>query len=171
MKKICFVIILVIFSIILLSCASQRNSGSESSNTGSNTGSNTSSNPESNPASNSPGTVNLRATQERYGSGINLEGAQRHTVVRGDTLARIARARYGYSYYYPLIFVASRNTIQNPDRIYTGSVLVIPNLERNLSNAEARANLKNILIELAVFEEQRGNIRTATDMRNLANDL
>ena len=163
MKKICYVVILVIFSIILLSCASQRNSGSDSSNTGSNPG--------SNPASSNPGTNNLRTAQERYGSGINMEGAQRYTVVRGDTLTRIARTRYGYGFYYPLIYVASRNTVQNPDRIFPGTVLTIPNLERNLSNAEARANLKNILIELAAFEELRGNLRAAADMRNLAGGL
>jgi len=159
MKKICYVVILVIFSIILLSCASQRNSGSGGSNPG------------SNPASNSPGSINMSATQERYGSGINMEGAQRYTVVRGDTLVRIARARYGNGFYYPLIYAASRNAVQNPDRIYPGTVLIIPNLERNLSNAQARANLKNILTDLASFEEQRGRPRTAADMRNLASGL
>ena len=127
----------------------------------------------SNPAPDqqSPGEATLRTAQENYGDNIILSGAQRYRVVEGDTLSRIARARYNNGYYYPLIFLASRDMVQHPDRIYPGMVLTIPDLPQNLSDREARGSIRSILLEMAAFEEQGGRSRTAAGMRNLANGL
>lgn len=49
-----------------------------------------------------------------------------YTVVRGDTLSKIAKAHYGDATEYPVIFEANRPMLENPDRIYPGQVLRIP---------------------------------------------
>jgi hypothetical protein len=98
----------------------------------------------------------LAGIYDRYESKIILTGATVYTVVRGDTLSRIARQNYGSGdnpYYFPLIIVASRkNTeILDPDSIEVGMQLTIPGLQENLSNPAARANLKNLLKDVANF--------------------
>jgi uncharacterized protein (DUF2235 family) len=49
-----------------------------------------------------------------------------HTVRRGDTLSKIAKAVYGDATRFPEIFNANRGMLSNPDRIYIGQVLRIP---------------------------------------------
>lgn len=49
-----------------------------------------------------------------------------HTVAPGDTLSKIAQQVYGRADRWPLIFDANRATISDPDRIYPGQVLVLP---------------------------------------------
>jgi len=51
-----------------------------------------------------------------------------YTVVRGDTLSKIAKAHYGNAMKYPVIFEANRPLLQDPDKIYPGQVLRIPPL-------------------------------------------
>ncbi|MFU8820937.1 MAG: peptidoglycan-binding protein LysM [Gammaproteobacteria bacterium] len=49
-----------------------------------------------------------------------------YTVQSGDTLSKIAREYYGSASKYPLIFEANKPMLTNPDRIYPGQVLRIP---------------------------------------------
>ncbi|MEL6183960.1 MAG: peptidoglycan-binding protein LysM [Myxococcota bacterium] len=49
-----------------------------------------------------------------------------HTVVRGDTLSKIAKAVYGDPMKYPVIFEANKPMLKDPDLIYPGQVLRIP---------------------------------------------
>lgn len=49
-----------------------------------------------------------------------------HTVVRGDTLSKIAQAVYGDAMKYPAIFEANKPMLSHPDKIYPGQVLRIP---------------------------------------------
>lgn len=49
-----------------------------------------------------------------------------YTVKSGDTLSKIAREFYGNANKYPLIFEANKPMLTNPDRIYPGQVLRIP---------------------------------------------
>jgi len=53
--------------------------------------------------------------------------ARFHTVVRGDTLSKIAKEFYGNAMKYPTIFEANRPMLTDPDKIYPGQVLRIPN--------------------------------------------
>lgn len=55
--------------------------------------------------------------------------AQFHTVVSGDTLGKIAKKFYGNAMKYPVIFEANKPMLKNPDLIYPGQVLRIPNLD------------------------------------------
>ncbi len=51
-----------------------------------------------------------------------------HTVVKGDTLSKIARQYYGNANRWQPIFDANRDILKDPDRIYPGQVLKIPDL-------------------------------------------
>ncbi len=52
--------------------------------------------------------------------------SQYHTVVKGDTLSKIAKSYYGDAMKYPEIFDANRPMLKDPDLIYPGQVLRIP---------------------------------------------
>ena len=49
-----------------------------------------------------------------------------HTVESGDTLSKIAKHYYGDPNQYPKIFQANTPMIKDPDEIYPGQVLLIP---------------------------------------------
>lgn len=52
--------------------------------------------------------------------------AKFHTVVKGDTLSKIAKDVYGDAMKYPAIFEANKPMLSHPDKIYPGQVLRIP---------------------------------------------
>lgn len=49
-----------------------------------------------------------------------------YTVQKGDTLSKIAKEVYGDMMKYPKIFVANKPMLKDPDKIYPGQVLYIP---------------------------------------------
>jgi nucleoid-associated protein YgaU len=55
--------------------------------------------------------------------------AKYYTVVKGDTLSKIAKEYYGDAMKYPTIFEANRPMLTHPDKIYPGQVLRIPSVE------------------------------------------
>ena len=54
--------------------------------------------------------------------------ARYYTVVKGDTLSKIAKEQYGNANQYPKIFEANKPMLKDPDKIYPGQVLRIPPL-------------------------------------------
>ncbi|MFT4032389.1 MAG: peptidoglycan-binding protein LysM [Siphonobacter sp.] len=54
--------------------------------------------------------------------------AKYYTVVKGDTLSKIAKEFYGDMMKYPVIFEANKPMLKDPDLIYPGQVLRIPAL-------------------------------------------
>lgn len=52
--------------------------------------------------------------------------AQYYTVVKGDTLSKIAKQYYGDANAYNAIFEANKPLLKHPDKIYPGQVLRIP---------------------------------------------
>lgn len=52
--------------------------------------------------------------------------ARTYTVADGDNLSKIAKKYYGKSNQWRRIFEANRDVIDNPDLIYPGQVLKIP---------------------------------------------
>jgi nucleoid-associated protein YgaU len=52
--------------------------------------------------------------------------ARFYTVVKGDTLSKIAKEFYGNAMKYPAIFEANNPMLKDPDKIYPGQVLRIP---------------------------------------------
>ena len=55
--------------------------------------------------------------------------ARFYTVVRGDTLSKIAKEFYGNAMKYPVIFEANKPMLSDPDKIYPGQMLRIPTQE------------------------------------------
>ena len=53
-------------------------------------------------------------------------GFRAHKVVSGDTLSGIAEDNYGDANLWPRLFIANRDTINDPDVIRVGQVLRIP---------------------------------------------
>lgn len=51
-----------------------------------------------------------------------------YTVVKGDTLSKIAKTQYGDPNKYNAIFEANRPMLKHPDKIYPGQVLRVPPL-------------------------------------------
>jgi len=49
-----------------------------------------------------------------------------YVVVKGDSLSKIAKREYGDANKWPKIYDANRNIITNPDLIYPGQELRIP---------------------------------------------
>jgi nucleoid-associated protein YgaU len=53
-------------------------------------------------------------------------GGQSYTVQTGDTLSHIAQKHYGKASHWHAIFEANRDQIDDPDRIFPGQVLKLP---------------------------------------------
>ena len=51
-----------------------------------------------------------------------------YTVQKGDSLSKIAKAVYGDPNQWKAIHQANQDTIKNPDLIFPGQVLKLPNL-------------------------------------------
>lgn len=54
-----------------------------------------------------------------------------YEVKSGDTLSKIAKEFYGDPMKYPVIFDANRPMLQDPDKIYPGQTLRIPDIKAN----------------------------------------
>jgi len=90
-------------------------------------------------------------------TGLDFTGAGTYTVKTGDTLSEISRHAYNDGFYYPVIMLASRGVIINPDKIQPGMELTIPDLERNKANANSRKSMKNCLNGFANIEKNKAN--------------
>ena len=53
-------------------------------------------------------------------------GFAQHTVVAGDTLSKIATQFYGDATKWARVFEANRNQLANPNVIFPGQVLRVP---------------------------------------------
>ena len=51
-----------------------------------------------------------------------------YTIQKGDTLSKIAKAQYGDTDRWGALFEANREVIEDPDRIYPGQTIRIPDL-------------------------------------------
>ena len=108
---------------------------------------------------------------DRYRSRLILEGAGTYTVVAGDTLSQIARKLYHDGLDYPLIMLASSEVVLDPDKIEPGMELIVPDLQKNLDDDDARTALKEFFRAIADIEEPRGWHDTAVGLRNRADAL
>ena len=90
-------------------------------------------------------------------TGLDFTGAGTYTVKKGDTLSEISKYAYNDGFYYPVIMLASRGVIINPDKIQPGMELTIPDLERNKANANRRKSMKNCLNGFANIEKNKSN--------------
>lgn len=61
---------------------------------------------------------------------IEIPETQFYTVVKGDWLSKISKKVYGDAKHYNVIFEANKPMLKDPDLIYPGQVLVIPQLDK-----------------------------------------
>ena len=113
----------------------------------------------------------LARVYDRFFEGLILDGARTHTVVTGDMLSLLSRQYYDNGFFYPVIMLASRDVVVDPDYILPGMELTIPDLQRNLDNPQARANIKEFLLEIAVIEDGRNRPLDAAGLRALSESL
>jgi nucleoid-associated protein YgaU len=71
-----------------------------------------------------PGTVTTGETS----AAEDRDGPRTYTVQSGDTLWKIAQEMYGNGSEYMKIFEANSDLLENPDKIFPGQKLVIPEL-------------------------------------------
>lgn len=66
-------------------------------------------------------TAKVESTEE-------IVGERSYTIEKGDTLSKIASEHYGRAGAWREIFEANRDVIEDPDRIFPGQVIKLPNL-------------------------------------------
>lgn len=75
------------------------------------------------------GNVQSKITSTERAIDVGGQPARTHTVVKGETLSKIAKKYYGKASRYPKIFDANRDQLDDADRIKPGQVLKIPSLD------------------------------------------
>lgn len=71
-----------------------------------------------------------------------------YTVTKTDTLGKIAKAQYGDAMKYPVIFEANKPMLTDPDKIYPGQVLRIPQVEGTYSaSVQSGATASNYTVK------------------------
>ena len=114
---------------------------------------------------------------EKYASKLILDGAKSYTVVLDDNLSKIAVANFGQEdnrgYYFPVIMLASKDvTIQDPDLILPGMQLTVPDLDKNLADADARANIKAFLKDVAgIYGKKKDGTYVQLKLNQLSDSL
>ncbi|MGI9264624.1 MAG: LysM peptidoglycan-binding domain-containing protein [Gammaproteobacteria bacterium] len=59
---------------------------------------------------------------------VDEEPGEYYTIQSGDTLSGIAKTHYGNAMDYTKIFEANREVIKDPDKIYPGQKIFLPNI-------------------------------------------
>ncbi len=67
--------------------------------------------------------------RDEAGTKVAGRASRFHTVESGDTLSAISKTYYGTWKLYPEIFEANKPMLSDPDKIYPGQVLRIPDLK------------------------------------------
>jgi hypothetical protein len=124
--------------------------------------------------------VNLSfdSVYKKYQDRLILDGATGYVVQPDEWLTKIARKFYGSkkqfgvpdAYFFPLIMLASNDEVDDPDLIEPGMRLTIPDLQRNLDDADARQMMKEFFTDIAGIYEQKAKNATRPDRRQLAEE-
>ena len=108
-----------------------------------------------------------------YRSDLIMDGAKEYTVKSGDTLSRIAISNFGsgHGFYFPVIMLASKGIVSDPDLIEPGMILTIPDLERNLNDSTARSRIKSFLLDISDVYRKKNNAEVQNQLIKLSNSL
>ena len=103
-----------------------------------------------------------------YADVLVLDGAETYEVQQGDTLTSITKTFYAgkdeNGYYFPLIMLASRGVVSDPELIEPGMKLTIPNFEKNINNKDIATKLKPYFKDMAEVYKQK-DTTAAADIR------
>jgi len=166
MKKIVLCLVLILSLFVLFACASEPPAPAPTSPSSSAPASS----PASTPAVSTPTSPPSNTASSSRTTDLILDGAETYTVVRGDTLSKIARSKYRNGFYYPLIMMASSDAVKDQDKITPGMRLIIPNLQANLNDSRARESMKKYFLEIASLTERK-RPRDAAGLRSLVNSM
>ena len=111
-----------------------------------------------------------------------MSGAAEYTIIPGDFLSEITRTFYGNltdvgpagrrnGFYFPVLMLASEGQITDPDLIFAGEKLRIPDLIKNLANPDSRRTIKNILSQVAILYRNKYLPDEADGLQRLADSL
>ena len=70
--------------------------------------------------------LKIQGQEEARAASSTQPSTTYYTIEKGDTLSKIADRFYGDAQKYPQIFEANREVIQDPDKIYPGQKIRIP---------------------------------------------
>jgi hypothetical protein len=113
----------------------------------------------------------LAPVYDEYQGDLILDGATNYVVKLDDTLSEISSSLYGYGrgIYFPIIMLASRTIVRDPDLIEPGMNLTVPDLQRNLDNSDTRERIKSYLLEIAAVYDRRARPGYSFELQNAAN--
>lgn len=88
---------------------------------------------------------------------LDLTGSKKHKVVYRETLSSIAKKYYGNDkgYFFPLILDASKENISNPEVIIPGTLLIIPDLNKNLADSQRKEYVKKLLLNTSKIYDSK----------------
>lgn len=73
-----------------------------------------------------------------HAGNLVMDGAKTYVVKKGDTLTSLTKTFYAgddeNGYYFPIIMLASRDVVSDPELITPGMKLTIPNFEKNIKD-------------------------------------
>ena len=88
-----------------------------------------------------------------------MDGAKTYTVKKGDTLTAITKTFYAgddeNGYYFPIIMLASRNVVSDPELITPGMKLTIPNFEKNIKDKAVAKKMSTFFRDLTGVYRQK----------------
>ena len=88
-----------------------------------------------------------------------MDGAKNYTVKKGDTLTSITKTFYAgddvNGYYFPIIMLASRNVVSDPELITPGMKLTIPNFEKNIKDKAVAKKMSSFFRDLTSVYRQK----------------
>jgi LysM repeat protein len=115
----------------------------------------------------------LGKVYDKYQNSLIMDGATSYTVASGDTLSAITRKSYpdDSAFYFPVIMLASNETVLDPDLIEPGMQLTVPDLQANLNDADAKAKIKSYLLEIADVYADKGDAGTEQSLKDLSATL
>jgi hypothetical protein len=118
-----------------------------------------------------PLAVELAPVYEAHQDDLILDGATSYIVKQDDTLSAISSKAYGFGkgILFPIIMLASREVVQDPDLIEPEMKLTIPDLQRNLADPTAREKIKSYLLEIAAVYDRRGRPGYSIELQQAAN--
>jgi len=146
MKKIAFVLVLVVGIMTVFSCKSTAVTGVVTDET-------------------------FKKIYDKYSGDLILDGAKSYTVKSGDSLSKISTELYGDGYYYPVIMLASKDVVLDQDKIQPDMKLVVPDLKKNMDSPKAKSSIKGVIQDCAKIEDDRGRKDTAKGLRDHAAKL
>lgn len=94
-----------------------------------------------------------------HAGNLVMDGAKTYTVKKGDTLTAITKTFYAgddeNGYYFPIIMLASRNVVSDPELITPGMKLTIPNFEKNIKDKAVAKKMSTFFRDLTGVYRQK----------------